>query len=176
MIGQYCLSQFFDEDAITDLLHLAKTRIIEVFASERELARGKMRCTDNYIYGVAPEQSELARYIANNLKRKFITIEDVDDEIFDDVPPRHLDRLIWQLQHEAILLELNIMCSKPRFHIYWNERHGIWQIVQSVMDEFRDVCETARRLKVDNRHYHGRNRAQSMRRGTPAGVSVSMAR
>lgn len=49
-----------------------------------------------------------------------------------------------------------------------------WTLRQSKIDEYasRRARATKRRMKIDLRNYHGRNRGQSKRRGVPTGTSI----
>lgn len=172
--GGYQVSEVLDEEKVADLMAIARRRIIAVFISEREFVRGVWRSTDNYILGVEGRQSALASYISHEMKKNFIFERDLPLR-FAYCNHKLARRLIDNLQAQIILMELNIMCGKNRFHIWYNESWGTWEILPSVVDEYYEQLDRARKLKFDDRSYHGRNRQQSTSRGIPAGTSVSIA-
>jgi len=173
VLHRYNVRDLFTDEEIIDLMNVAKGRIARVFMRESELYRGKIRGTDNYIHGVSSRQSELARYITFKSRGSFISREMLALNCI--IPPKQLDALIKQLEYQVILLQLNVMCSAPHYEVYFEERCGVWQIIQSVTDEARGQRRAARRVKQDDRSFHGRVRSQSNRRGVAPGTSISTA-
>lgn len=175
MFGHYDLTDFFDEDELIAKMSGAKSRIVSVFVHECEFSRGKMRGTDNYVTGVGNKQSELARYVVDNMRGRLITKGELHSDMLYSVPAKQLDRLVRHLEYELVLLQLNAMCSKPLFHIYFDEWHGIWQMLQSVVDEYNEQRRVVHGEFRNRRSFHGKVRTQQLSRGIPPGASVGRA-
>ena len=172
--GGYRVTDLFDDEEIADLLAVARRRIIACFVNEREFVRGQWRLTDNYIAGVRNKQSALSHHIVINMRRHFIKYSQLPSQL-QYLNRRWRDRLVQQLESDIVLMQLNIMCSKPLFEIYFDEYHGIWQMIQSVVDEHYQMQDFVRKVKFDCRNEHGMVRTQRINRGRPAGASTSMA-
>lgn len=142
--------------------------------------------TDNYIGGIGDSQQDLARHIESKVKNHFVYSENLLRygrvtkksgnllQWTDGANETRLRRFISHVEMKIILIELNVMCCQSE--VWFNaDYRGIWQIQQSVVDEFilqKRARRQAVRIKRDDRSYHGRNRSQSTRRGVAAGTSV----
>jgi hypothetical protein len=186
--SDYGLDDFFVQEELEDVINTARRRVIGTFHHSTELHRGRVKGTDNYIRGVEPKMTELARHVLQKMKSSFIRPGQLE-ELIDtrEMPRRDLERLIHQLQFDAVMLALHIMCVQPpktppgfriedtTDEIYYDSVLCVWQIRQSSIDEYRLIRAVARKIKRDNRNFHGRNRSQSQRRGVPEGTSISIA-
>jgi hypothetical protein len=155
------LDELFDEDEIEDLMAAAKRRVVREFNRAVEpnprfkpgSDRRKTRRTDNYIWGLPNKPSELAHYVQRNMKRSFLSAEQLPQEL-TELHPKFVEMILAQTQYNVLL--------------------AMWQICQSAIDEFLTYRRAARAAipKFDERSYHGRVRSQSERRGIPEGTSV----
>lgn len=185
----YRLDDFFEQEELEDLIAAARRRVIGAFHHATEKHRGRIKGTDNYIRGVEPKMSELARYVVRYIKHPIIRPGQLSELIdIDDVRTYDLNRLIYQLQFEAVMAALHVMCVQPpktppgfriedsTDEIHYDSLRCFWQIRQSSIDEYVKYRRAARTMfKQDDRNYHGRNRSQSQRRGVPEGTSISIA-
>jgi hypothetical protein len=172
------LDELFDEDEIEDLMAAAKRRVVREFNRAVEpnprfkpgSDRRKTRRTDNYIWGLPNKPSELAHYVQRNMKRSFLSAEQLPQEL-TELHPKFVEMILVQTQYNVLLAMINWM---RRREIWYDEGVGIWQICQSAVDEFLTYRRAARAAipKFDERSYHGRVRSQSERRGIPEGTSV----
>ena len=92
-----------------------------------------------------------------------------------ELHPGLVEKLIRRVQQEIVL---EVILTIRNREVWYDEGVGIWQACQSSIDDFLEYCESRRRLgdvKVDDRSYHGRVRAQSKARGVPEGVSQPQA-
>ena len=160
---------FFPED-IQELRKFARARIVETFHRAYEHMRGKDRSTDNYIVNVGRRPSELAKHIASKLRYDFIDVDELGGHVAQ-WPLKMKLLLVDSLQYHLILDEINALINAPQHGLYFLESHGLWQLVQSVIDELPRPHE--RTPKIDRRNYHGRPRNQTQSRGIPGGVSTS---
>lgn len=175
------LDDLFDEDEIADLMGAAKRRIVREFICAVEKnprfrpgsGRRPYQRTDNYIWGLPDKPSELARYVQRNMKRQFISPDQLPAEL-RELHPRFVEMILIQTQYNVLLAMTNWM---RRREIWYDDGVGIWQVCQSAVDEFKDYRRAARSVmvKLDDRSYHGRVRSQSKARGIPEGVSVGVA-
>lgn len=184
--GGYHAVDLFSEEELLDLMALARARIIRAFVEQFECYRDHKRRTDNYIIGVRPKQSALADWIIEGHKsadaryddgkrmKHFIEIALLPERL-RYLDQKWLERLVYQLERDIVLMELNVMCGMPNYEIYFLESHGLWQLIQSAADEYYTQKTRIRRVKDDRRNEHGMVRSQRKRRGRPAGVSTSMA-
>lgn len=183
--GKNLLGQLFDEDELAGKLLLARRRIIRSFlfaeepCREEKLPYGGFRMgtrgTDNYIVGVGPKRMHLVHHIAEDNWRPIITTHDLPDSMAK-FNPKWKEMIASRAVVNLYALQVNQMCSKPLFEIYFDEARGIWQIIQSAVDEYNRQNRNARHaVKFDSRHEHGMVRAQRVNRGRIAGVSTSMA-
>jgi hypothetical protein len=191
MFGQFRLDEMFTEDELTDLMALARNRIISSFirATEkrprqptpqeratrrRGVAQPYYRTigTDNYVIGIEGLQSELARHITRKMKR-FVYSKDLP-EWSEAVSPKIGERLIGQIEYKVLLAELNRMCELSE--VWYDDSRGIWQICQTAVDQYHDMRTAVRATPPRNdRSYHGRPRRQTRARGIPAGTSIGLA-
>ncbi|HEU0266446.1 MAG TPA: hypothetical protein VFQ70_02360, partial [Candidatus Saccharimonadaceae bacterium] len=124
-----------------------------------------------YIRGVDGRCSDLAHHIGRKIENHFITPK---------VLPAWINELAYELQikiavhSESKLLQLELAALKLEGDIWYDEGFGFWCIRQSVVDQHILERKTRRQqLKDDHRNEHGQVRSQRMRRGRPAGVSIS---
>lgn len=182
LFGKITLNELFDEQEIEDLMAAARRRIIGEFyyATEknpryRPGSGGRpLRRTDNYIWGVGCKPGELAKYVVIHMRRPFIKPSQLPSEM-GELHPGLVEKLIRRVQQEIVL---EVILTIRNREVWYDEGVGIWQACQSSIDDFLEYKQAARRLgdvKVDDRSYHGRVRAQSKARGVPEGVSVSFA-
>jgi hypothetical protein len=177
------LGELFEEKEIEDFMAAAKRRIVGEFHYAMETNprfrpgsdRRPKRRTDNYIVGLGCKPSELARYVNQTMHRPFVKANQLPSE-FQDLRPKLVETLLLNAQYEALLMTIQVMHGQTR-EIWYDEAVGIWQIIQSSVDEWVEYQRVARsaRVKADMRPFHGRVRSQSRRSGTPAGTSVSLA-
>lgn len=206
--GHFRVATILTDEALEDLMVLARSRIIGVFREATEKIRrdaepfehrhnkavGLLRPywrtvrTDNYIGGVGCRQKDLAWHIQSKIKNHFLRSEDLlaygrttragNNHLkwVTQVNEAHVQGFIAAIEQQVILAQLNMMVAECE--IWYNENEcGIWQMQQSVIDEFREQ-KLARRqalepkFKRDDRSYHGRNRGQSVRRGIAPGTSI----
>lgn len=172
------LDDLFDEEEIIDIMAAAKRRIVREFVCAVEKnprfrpgsGRRPYQRTDNYIWGLPNKPSELARYVQRNMKRQFISPDQLPAEL-RELHPSFLDKILVQTQYNVLLAMVNWMRQRE---IWYDEGVGIWQVCQTAVDEFKYYRRAARSamVKFDDRSYHGRVRSQSKARGIPEGVSV----
>lgn len=183
--GKNLLGQLFDEDELADKLILARRRVIRSFHFAEEPYRQEKlpyggyrmgsRGTDNYIIGVGQRRMELVHHIVGDNWRSILTTRDLPAHM-SDFNQKWREMIAGRALTNLYALQVNLMCSKPLFEIYFDEARGIWQIVQSAVDEYLQQSRNARHaVKFDSRHEHGMVRAQRINRGRIAGVSTSMA-
>ena len=190
-LGRFELKDILTEDEILDLSSLAHSRIVGVFrrATERHNRRATHeehqhdvavgldrprfvdRVTDNYIRGVGGRCTDLAYHVTRKVENHFVTPKQL---------PNWTDELAYELQIkiaaqvERKLIQLELATLKQECDIWYDDGFGFWCIRQSVVDQH--VLERKKRrqqLKDDRRNEHGQVRSQRIRRGRPAGVSVS---
>lgn len=172
------LSELFDELKLMELMAVARLRIIATFDHATEHYRGQVRGTDNYIGGLGSRQTDLVRHIDKNQKKPFVKVQDLPAELRMALiqKRRRAEQIADQAQHDIIALVVAEMCQPSNGHIWYDETHGLWSILPSVVDEYRYTLRRARRaLKRDCRNEHGQVRSQRINRGRISGVSTSMA-
>jgi hypothetical protein len=183
--GKNLLGQLFDEDELADKLLLARRRVIRSFHfaeepyREEKLPYGGYRMgrrgTDNYIIGVGQRRMDLVHHIVADNWRPIVTARDLPDHM-SEFNRKWREMIADRALTNLYALQVNLMCSKPLFEIYFDEARGIWQIVQSAVDEYLQQNRRARNaVKFDCRPEHGMVRAQRINRGRIAGVSTSQA-
>lgn len=189
----YSLEELFYPEELAEKMEIARRRVVTTFITATEpvptsrikwhqlvpnpdgsARRKPRRGTDNYIIGVGSKQKDLAAHIVKTARKPIIRPCDLPESI-----RRHahmVERVISAAEHRIVLALLNEMCSAPLSEIYYDEACGIWQIVQSCIDQHKRSLRQARQaLKFDRRNEHGMIRSQRINRGRPAGVSTSLA-
>ena len=188
-LSGYRLDDFFEPEELEDIIGAARRRVIGAFHHATEKHRGRIKGTDNYIRGVEPKMSELAKYVVRYIKHPIIQPNQLTELIdVDEMRVNDLNRLLYELQFEAVMAALHVMCVQPpktppgfkiedcTDEIYYDSLRCFWQIRQSSVDEYKKYRAAVRTMfKHDDRNYHGRNRSQSQRRGVPEGTSISTA-
>lgn len=171
----YPLDELFTDDELADKLVVARRRVIRSFYFATEVYRGKTQRTDNYVLGVGPKQKELVKHVIRDNWRPIVTAKDLP-EMMSEFTPGQQELIARRAQQDVYAFQINSMCSRPLFEIYFDEAHGVWQMIQSAIDEYRLQNQHARHaVKFDLRPEHGMVRSQRIRRGRPAGVSTSLA-
>lgn len=188
------LGDLFDKHELEDLMEAAKRRIVAEFVYAMEVNprfkpgsdRRPMRRTDNYIIGLGRKQSELAEYVLKSMHRPFIRPNQLPSR-FSDLHPIHIERIVFQAQYDVLLLVVQTMNN---YEVWYDEGIGIWQVCQNSVDELNRYRRAAKealgtsegakqprshRVKNDFRPFHGRDRGQAKRSGTPPGTSISLA-
>lgn len=197
-MGAFEISEFLTPTDFNDLFYPVRSRVIGVFRHAQQTVRvrhitreqrdedraslyerpPRTRAVDadNYITGVAPKLSELARYIRQELRNHFIrrgTLRDIESlnwalEISDTLTVKFMA----QLEEKLILVMLELMLEEGE--IWFDQHHGgLWQIKQSVVDEHLQRRQAARdAIAFNQRPEHGRVRSQRKRSETPSGTST----
>ena len=175
------------------------------YNSGRRVDGNRVRSSDNAIFGCSERLMSLVGHVSDQigLKHPMLTYKDLPVEVLlqlrgmpkNEMPACHLQRMmetgqarlnprdyvVWQLRIELIKQVLLDLCAAGDIEYY--EGLGIWQLRQSVVNEYLRARNIARkvlkpgggeRIKDDKRTYHGRNRGQSHRRGIPEGTSIGM--
>ncbi|MBC7512748.1 hypothetical protein H7142_03785 [Candidatus Saccharibacteria bacterium] len=175
----YRLTELFDQSEIEDFIAAANRRIIGEFhyALERNPRykygsdRRTTRRTDNYIVGVSSKLGDLAQYVNQNTRSRFIRPSLLPAEL-TELKRKQVEMILQQAQYDVLLLAAQAMVDQR--NIWFEEGVGIWQTTQSCVDTYLEYKRAAKaQVKVDDRCFHGRVRSQSSNRGVPAGVSVS---
>jgi hypothetical protein len=177
----YELGELFDGKEIEDFMAAAQRRVFGEFHYAMETnprfkpgsGRRPKRRTNNYIIGLGHKPSELAAYVLQHRRQPFIKPSQLPSE-FRDLRPKLVETLTRRAEYDVLLLVIQQMQASRE--IWYDEGVGIWQILQSSVDEFLGYKRIARTMvKNDKRNHHGRVRSQAKRAGTPPGTSVSLA-
>ncbi len=167
----YPLEELFNKDELSDLLAIARQRVVGEFFHATEWYRGRYVCTDNYIIGVGSRLSELRRYVVKTMHRRIVRTHHLPQDM-QDLHPKMIDMITQRADHELVQLILQAMLN---YDVWYDDARGIWQVSQSAMDEFHSVRHATSNTKIDVRVYHGRVRSQSKARGIPGGTSIGVA-
>lgn len=192
----YHLDELFDSVQLRDLMDVARQIVVKAFimateptptsrikmtnmrsSSEVEfwVARNPRRSTDNYIIGVGGKQKDLATHVLRHARRPIVRESDLPRELRHS--KKDVQRIISSANHRIVAALLNEMCSAPLCEIWYEKDCGLWQIIQSSVDGYKQAIRKARAaLKFDRRNEHGMVRSQRINRGRPAGVSTSIAK
>lgn len=168
------VAEVYDEEELQDQLAVARHCVIRAFTTFALPSRGKMRRTESYIVGVGHKHKELASFVNRAMGRRRISSPAGIRAAYSNLTPKQVDRVIQLIDHELILMVINLMASNrvhPACEI-WHDENGYWNILQSVLDEYHANSREVVKF-FNRRNEHGMVRSQRKNRGRPAGISIS---
>lgn len=195
----YSLDDLFDEEELKELTKEARWRVIATFhhATEpnpryREGRNKPRRGTDNYIIGVSPKLSDLARTVHKRQRKPLVRESQLPSSVLAAHGTYWATIIRQEAEFDLLMHTLDAMRVRPpktprafvlksNNELYFDEGLGVWQIVQSSIDDYLDFLreqqavsreERAARMKQDDRSRHGRPHKQSRRRHVPEGIST----
>ena len=178
------VDDILDEDAYIEKMLIIRHRILAVFARYVD-PKTKKGVFGNYIMGIGPKVQHLVGYMIKHMKR---------DKLFSksDLPPKYrdlsqfwLDLIYSRVTDQLIERQINLLIQTSDL---WRLEisGGIWEISQSVADEYKSARELAGVLYREEafgsllpdyrneRTFHGRPSRQGRRRSGELRVAPSL--
>lgn len=152
-VRRYSLDELFSDEELVDKLGVARNRIAATFTNATEWRHGRKRGTHNYILGVGGQQKDLEDHIIKHTltheRKGIVTASELPKSIGDHIPT--LKAVVRETNIRLIAAELDRMVNGEKL-IWYNEHHGTWEALQSVIDNYLAELTNAKQVrKVDER-------------------------
>lgn len=177
LVAERVMNGLWGDDTSSDdffeVLEIIELRILRVFNNAKDPDTAEV--TDNFIIGARGEIDSLARYVESRFGYKGYVVREYDlPRDILRLKSDYCEKVAQQVRLRLVRDVLEVL--RRERDIWFDEQRGTWTVRQGKIDEYHKrrtrASRTQRRMKLDLRNYHGRNRAQSKSRGIPEGTSI----
>lgn len=163
------LDELFTDEQIEDILTIARLAVAGEFEHAMEFnpryrlghSRHQFVKTDNYIIGCDGRPAKLARLVVEKTHRQIVHKDQLSAKPtaiqLTQLNPKFVELIVARARYDAVLAAINIMIKVGE--IWYREDLGIWNVIQSTIDEYNKALifrkEVKRALKFDDHSWHG---------------------
>ncbi|AHB42244.1 hypothetical protein RAAC3_TM7C00001G0387 [Candidatus Saccharibacteria bacterium RAAC3_TM7_1] len=160
-IPGYRLDELFTDDELALKLLIAQYRILMAFDHATFWSHGKLRGTDNFIIGVGHRQKDLVQYIVERvvigMKSGIVTASELPEFVGDTSSV--LRDVARNTERQLVAVQLAMLSPDS---IWFNaQTPGTWNVVQSLVDEYR----LHRKLANEAKRVDARLRREALHNG-----------